>query len=55
MESGAQRVVSADCGSLFNIRGRALSPTEQGAWTSCRTPLTPAPKRLRALLKETKA
>ena len=33
-------------------RARALSPTEQGAWTRCRVPLVPAAKRLRDLLKE---
>ena len=38
--------------SWFMSRGRDLSPTEQGAWTRCRTPLKPAPKRLRDLLKE---
>lgn len=35
-------------------RGRVLSPTEQGAWTRSRTPLIPAAKRLRDLLKERK-
>ncbi len=40
--------------SWFLSRGRALSPTEQGAWTRSRTPLIPAPKRLRDLLKERK-
>ena len=40
--------------SWFMSRGRALSPTEQGAWTRSRTPLIPAPKRLRDLLKERK-
>jgi L-lactate dehydrogenase complex protein LldF len=38
--------------SWFMSRGRALSPSEQGAWTRSRTPLVPAPKRLRDLLKE---
>jgi L-lactate dehydrogenase complex protein LldF len=38
--------------SWLMSRGRALSPVEQGAWTRCRTPLTPAPRRLRDLLKE---
>jgi L-lactate dehydrogenase complex protein LldF len=38
--------------SWFMSRGRALSPVEQGAWTQSRTPLKPAPKRLRDLLKE---
>jgi len=38
--------------SWFMSRGRALSPTEQGAWTRSRTPLTPAPKRLRDLLRD---
>ena len=38
--------------SWFMSRGRALSPTEQGAWTRSRTPLIPAPKRLRDLLRE---
>ena len=36
-------------------RGRVLSPTEQGAWTRSRTPLVPAPKRLRDLLKDRKS
>lgn len=40
--------------SWFMSRGRALSPTEQGAWTRSRTPLIPAPKRLRDLLKNRK-
>ena len=40
--------------SWFMSRGRALSPTEQGAWTRSRTPLIPAAKRLRDLLKERK-
>ncbi|MBK9236573.1 MAG: iron-sulfur cluster-binding protein [Rhodoferax sp.] len=40
--------------SWFMSRGRALSPTEQGAWTRSRTPLIPAPKRLRDLLQERK-
>ena len=40
--------------SWFMSRGRAMSPTEQGAWTRSRTPLIPAPKRLRDLLKERK-
>ena len=38
--------------SWFMSRGRALSPIEQGAWTRSRTPLIPAPKRLRDLLKD---
>lgn len=38
--------------SWFMSRGRALSPTEQGAWTRSRTPLVPAPKRLRDLMKD---
>ena len=38
--------------SWFMSRGRALSPVDQGAWTQSRTPLKPAPKRLRDLLKE---
>ena len=38
--------------SWFMSRGRALSPTDQGAWTRSRTPLIPAPKRLRDLLRE---
>jgi L-lactate dehydrogenase complex protein LldF len=37
--------------SWFMSRGRSLSPSEQGAWTRSRTPLVPAPKRLRDLLK----
>ena len=40
--------------SWFMSRGRALSPTDQGAWTRSRTPLVPAPKRLRDLLKNRK-
>lgn len=38
--------------SWFMSRGRGLSPSDQGAWTRSRTPLVPAPKRLRDLLKE---
>ncbi|MCM2339652.1 LutB/LldF family L-lactate oxidation iron-sulfur protein [Rhodoferax sp.] len=38
--------------SWFMSRGRALSPSDQGAWTRSRTPLVPAPRRLRDLLKE---
>ena len=40
--------------SWFMSRGRALSPSDQGAWTRSRTPLVPAPKRLRDLLKDRK-
>jgi L-lactate dehydrogenase complex protein LldF len=40
--------------SWFMSRGHALSPTDQGAWTRSRTPLKPAPKRLRDLLRERK-
>ena len=40
--------------SWFMSRGRALSPSEQGAWTRSRTPLVPAPKRLRDLMKNRK-
>jgi L-lactate dehydrogenase complex protein LldF len=40
--------------SWFMSRGRALSPTEQGAWTRSRTPLIPAARRLRDLLKDKK-
>jgi L-lactate dehydrogenase complex protein LldF len=40
--------------SWFISRGHALSPTDQGAWTRSRTPLKPAPKRLRDLLRERK-
>ena len=35
-------------GSRFNW----LMPSNQGPWTTVRTPLKPAPKRLRDLLKE---
>ena len=38
--------------SWFMSRGRAMSPSDQGAWTRSRTPLVPAPKRLRDLMKE---
>ncbi len=38
--------------SWFMSRGRALSPTEQGAWTRSRKPLIPAARRLRDLMKE---
>lgn len=38
--------------SWFMSRGRVLSPTEQGAWTLSRTPLVPAARRLRDLLKD---
>ena len=41
--------------SWFMSRGRALSPSDQGAWTRSRTPLVPAPKRLRDLLKDRKS
>jgi len=41
--------------SWFMSRGRALSPTEQGAWTRSRTPLLPAAKRLRDLIKDRKS
>jgi L-lactate dehydrogenase complex protein LldF len=40
--------------SWFMSRGRSLSPSEQGAWTRSRTPLTPAPRRLRDLMKDRK-
>jgi L-lactate dehydrogenase complex protein LldF len=40
--------------SWLMSRGRALSPTEQGAWTRSRTPLIPAAKRLRDVLKDRK-
>jgi L-lactate dehydrogenase complex protein LldF len=40
--------------SWFMSRGRALSPTEQGAWTRSRTPLIPAARRLRDLLRDKK-
>ena len=40
--------------SWFMSRGRALSPSEQGAWTRSRTPLVPAPKRLRDLMNDRK-
>jgi L-lactate dehydrogenase complex protein LldF len=33
-------------------RLRALLPRSQGGWTSCRTPLKPAPRRLRDLLAQ---
>ena len=35
-------------GSRFS----GLMPANQGPWTTVRTPLKPAPKRLRDLLKE---
>jgi L-lactate dehydrogenase complex protein LldF len=38
--------------SWLMSRGRSLMPTWQGAWTGIRTPLIPAPKRLRDLLAE---
>jgi L-lactate dehydrogenase complex protein LldF len=40
--------------SWFMSRGRSLSPSEQGAWTRSRSPLVPAPRRLRDLMKERK-
>jgi len=40
--------------SWFMSRGRSLSPSEQGAWTRSRSPLVPAPKRLRDLMKDRK-
>jgi L-lactate dehydrogenase complex protein LldF len=42
-------------GSWLMSRLRALTPGRQGAWTSCRTPLKPAPRRLRDLLAEREA
>jgi L-lactate dehydrogenase complex protein LldF len=36
----------------FMIRVSGLADIQQGAWTSCRTPLKPARKRLRELLAE---
>ena len=33
-------------------RLRFLTPSSQGAWTSCRTPMKPAPRRLRDLLAD---
>jgi L-lactate dehydrogenase complex protein LldF len=41
--------------SWFMSRGRAMSPSEQGAWTRSRSPLVPAPKRFRDLLKDRKS
>jgi len=38
-------------GTWLMSRGRALAPVRQGAWTRCRTPLRPAPRRLRDLLR----
>jgi len=38
--------------SWLGSRLRALTPRRQGAWTTVRTPLQPAPKRLRDLLKD---
>ena len=38
--------------SWLASRFRWLTPGKQGGWTSVRTPLTPAPKRLRDLLKD---
>ncbi len=38
--------------SWLGSRLRALTPRRQGGWTSVRTPLQPAPKRLRDLLKD---
>ncbi|MDD5478125.1 LutB/LldF family L-lactate oxidation iron-sulfur protein [Rhodoferax sp.] len=40
--------------SWFISRGRGMSPSDQGAWTRSRTPLVPAPKRLRDLMKNRK-
>lgn len=40
--------------SWFMSRGRMMSPSEQGAWTRSRTPLVPAPRRLRDMLKDKK-
>jgi len=37
--------------SWFMSRGRALSPSDQGAWTYSRTPLVPAARRLRDLMR----
>lgn len=38
--------------SWFMSRGRALAPSDQGAWTHSRTPLVPAKQRLRDMLKD---
>ena len=38
--------------SWLASRGRTLAPHDQGAWTYSRTPLVPAPRRLRDLLKD---
>jgi L-lactate dehydrogenase complex protein LldF len=40
--------------SWLMSRGTALTPINQGPWTQSRTPLKPAPKRLRDLLRERK-
>ena len=38
--------------SWLGSRLRALTPRRQGGWTSVRTPLQPAPQRLRDLMKQ---
>jgi L-lactate dehydrogenase complex protein LldF len=40
--------------SWLMSRGHGLAPADQGAWTRSRTPLLPAPKRLRDLLRESR-
>jgi len=40
------------CATWLMSRFRALVPRSQGGWTSCRTPLKPAPRRLRDLLAQ---
>ncbi len=41
--------------SWLMSRLRFLTPSAQGAWTSCRTPMKPAPRRLRDLLGDKQA
>ena len=38
--------------SWLATRLRMLSPSKQGGWTAARTPLTPAPRRLRDMVKD---
>jgi L-lactate dehydrogenase complex protein LldF len=38
--------------SWLATRFRMLSPSKQGGWTAARTPLTPAPRRLRDMVKD---
>ena len=49
---GERREAIGAAGSWLMSRFAAFAPTNQGGWTKSRTPLKPAPKRLRDLLAE---